>query len=440
LQDAAEDIRRFCAEHGYGVDGITPDNSYGNDVSNIARLYDLYMDQADETLAQEADEAAVKVYLEGVGTVSAGEDLWYAQGTGRWGTGVLARVGQAPTLIFSSVRRLKDNNLDVRIKRIEVDIFGFSRGAAAARHFANDLLKGSHSLLAKVMPAGSSMLVDEFAWRVQHDVRINFIGLFDTVAGIIAPLAGDFSPGNARNPGLDLALPANAARKIVQLVARDEYRFNFALTRTDNDIILPGAHSDIGGGYLPRVREKLLMSKPVNSLELQTTSNERSRAYIKVLNTQDPRLRRLVEQGFELKPAIWSVDLHKTRDELYQEKRVYAAIRIDREVDGDLSKVYLRVMRELGLRHEVPFKRLPNTSALALPVELLPIWEKIQTFALGKSSDLNLSESEEALLLRRYIHLSANWNAINNWSNSDLEVVFINRPTDNHERVVHANK
>jgi len=92
LQDQSEDIRQFCATYGYGVDGSTPDNSYGNDTSNVARLYELYVDRADVSLGPEDEEASLKVYLEGIGTVSGGEDARYGQATGRWRTGVLARV------------------------------------------------------------------------------------------------------------------------------------------------------------------------------------------------------------------------------------------------------------------------------------------------------------------------------------------------------------
>ena len=60
------------------------------------------------------------------------------------------------------------------------------RGAAAARHCANDLLKGANSLLARSLPVGSPLLAAGFAWRHRSDFVLNFIGLFDTVAGIVS--------------------------------------------------------------------------------------------------------------------------------------------------------------------------------------------------------------------------------------------------------------
>lgn len=170
LQDQSEDIRQFCATYGYGVDGSTPDNSYGNDTSNVARLYELYVDRADVSLGSEDEEASIAVYVEGIGTVSGGDDARYGQATGRLGTGVLARVEQSPQLILRRLTRFRDNNPDIKIKRLEVDVFGFSRGAAAARHFANDLLRANDSHLAKTLSAANDVFAEGFAWRLQQDL------------------------------------------------------------------------------------------------------------------------------------------------------------------------------------------------------------------------------------------------------------------------------
>ncbi|MGP5356529.1 PAAR domain-containing protein, partial [Pseudomonas helleri] len=106
---------------------------------------------------------------------------------GQGSTGIVARVEQAPALILEQIRRLQDNNPGLIIWRIVFDLFGFSRGAAAARHCANDLVKGADSLLAKALPAGSPLLVASFKWRHRTDFNLNFIGLFDTVPGVVAP-------------------------------------------------------------------------------------------------------------------------------------------------------------------------------------------------------------------------------------------------------------
>jgi hypothetical protein len=344
-------------------------------------------------------------------------------------------------LILQRLQEFRENNPEVRIRRLEIDVFGFSRGAAAARHFANDVRKGAKSLLAKALPTSDSIFVEGFGWRVQHDVHLNFIGLFDTVPAIVTPFMLDFSPGNDRNWGLNLGLPTGAARKVVQLVARDEHRLNFALIRTENDIVLPGSHSDIGGGYRPHMRERLLVAKPASSQERKTTPNDQSLAFSQSIQSVGPLVRRFIDQGLEVDIHCRSEDEERTRENqipLY--KQVHVLTTLDREVDGDLSKIYLRVMRELGLRYSVPFKDIPQIASLALPSELEAIAEKLKAYAFGHVAALSLSTDEEALLLRRYIHLSASWNAVKERNRTSITPMFINRPTDDYQRIIHANQ
>lgn len=88
---------------------------------------------------------------------------------------------------------------------VVVDVFGFSRGAAAARHFINKLL----------------------ALNTGRPLRVGFVGLFDTVAAIGSAADGlDTSDDN--NLGVSLYPPPDADQ-VVQLTAHHEYRVNFAL-------------------------------------------------------------------------------------------------------------------------------------------------------------------------------------------------------------------
>ncbi|CAI8763142.1 Type IV secretion protein Rhs [Pseudomonas sp. IT-P253] len=438
----AEDIRQHCAAFGYDGKGGTPDNSYGNEVTNVARLHELYPDQAEEQLPAEVEEVYLKAYLEGIGTRSSREDSIYSQGTGTGDTGVLERVKQAPVLILDKLRRLRRANPQVVIRRIDIDLFGFSRGAAAARHCANDLLKGKDSLLAHAIPVGTPGLAPDFAWRRGTDFILNFIGLFDTVAGIVSPLDGDFTPHDASNPGLNLRLAPGIARKVIHLAAGNEYRHNFSLNQAEQEIELPGSHSDLGGGYLPLAMEKLLLSKPDSSLEYSHLANERSDAYWRTRQ----RFQRESSQWSAYVPpeglsiVTWSVDTQRRVRDTAAEKRVYTAIASQRQVRGELSLVYLRIMRELAVRAGVAFAHIdPDDRRTALPVELQPIAAKLRAFALGEAYT-SLTAEEYSLLRRSYIHLSANWNAAKGWNNSDLDVVFINRPAANNQRAEHPNE
>lgn len=107
----------------------------------------------------------------------------------------------------------------------EIDIVGFSRGAALAVSFANQL--------AKKRP----------------DLKVRFIGVWDIV--------GQFGlPGKQLNAGHVLDAPANASH-IYHAMALDESRALFPLTRLTNrkapdvriiEAWFRGVHSDVGGG------------------------------------------------------------------------------------------------------------------------------------------------------------------------------------------------
>ncbi|WP_416740404.1 type VI secretion system tip protein TssI/VgrG [Pseudomonas sp. NFX71] len=449
LEEAAEEVQKYCAAYGYDGNGSSPDNSYGNDVSNIARLYDLYADHSSKPIPVDEEKAFLRIYVEGIGTKSNGEDSYHGLITGRGETGVVARVEQTPAKILKQIRFFQEGNPNVVVEKIEFDIFGFSRGAAAARHFANEVLNGEKGVLAQAIPAASPIFSRSFNWRIKAGVAINFIGLFDTVAAIAKPGFFDFTVANGRNPGVNLRLPDGCAEKIVHLVARDEVRENFALNSLGStDLVLPGVHSDLGGGYLPIAHEKLLLGKPTTSTVSESMAATRTAAYLSaekeafawygkgVVDVEGPRNNIKVAYWERLLP--YSKESNGTNTE--QQKKVFAAASIERPVRGELSLVYLRIMRELAVRHDVPFKLIPDTPALRLPKELEPIHKKLQAYAIGETTLEGLTPQERAMLRSRYIHLSASWNAARDFDSSDMNIMFINRPANGGKRVVHPHE
>lgn len=442
LEEAAADILQFCQTYGYDGKGSAPDNSFGNDTSNVAKLYDLYSDDSQRLLADDESVGFIPVYFEGIGTSSGQEDSIFSQMTGVGDQGVLARVKQSPSLIVEKVQEFQQSNPKRHIGRIEFDIFGFSRGAAAARHFANEVMKDYHSIPVSVLRDAPG-LVDSFEWLANADVSINFIGIFDTAAAVASLVSGDLSVHDANNPGVHLYLAPDIAKKVVHLVARDERRHNFSLNSAGAaDIVLPGVHSDLGGGYLPDVVERVLLSKPRCSRDEDPyKASTDTTAY----RWAQQELHRLQDQlnlyGLNLSVRTWGVESSRTaKGDRSRVKHVYAAVHSERRVRNDLALIYLRIMRELGARHGVPFKVIDEEDRrLVLPEELKPIAEKLMAYALGDVRHAGLSLDEEELLFRRYIHMSANWNAAKDLNNSDLNIVFINRPAANYTRVVHPN-
>lgn len=145
-------------------------------------------------------------------------------------------------------------NANPRIRRINLSVFGFSRGSAEARAFVNWLLELCEGKTGQRTLAGIPL-------------EIQFMGLFDTVASV--GLAGLYSfiegrqgwaENNLQIPSADVPI-----RHCVHMVAAHEVRACFPLDSARNDyvyppntteIIYPGAHSDLGGGYLPQALGK----------------------------------------------------------------------------------------------------------------------------------------------------------------------------------------
>ncbi|WP_165392208.1 phospholipase effector Tle1 domain-containing protein [Pseudomonas tructae] len=429
LEDQREAILRHCERYGYDGQGNAPDNSYGSDKTNVARLYESYQPSQD----------VLKVYIEGVGTTNAGADSPLAKASGRYRTGVIARTAQAHQQVLQQLHHWSDNHPQAKVHALQFDLFGFSRGAAAARHFANDLRKGSNSGLAKRWPARLTLLCEHFDWNANDNLNIQFIGLFDSVAAIVAVLNGNFSPANADYSGVEMKLEAGTARTIVQLAARDELRRNFPLTRTDNDFTVPGAHSDVGGGYPARVREQVVLVRPRTSVEPRSLANERSQAYLRT--QQDYLDNRLAWQALPVDTLTWSEDLpFVPKRDLYPQKRVIALLRCEREVFAGLSLIYLRIMHELGVRNGAPLRALDDRQGPGLPEELQGIATKLRAYVLGEQPAPGLTAEEELLLRTRYIHLSSHWNRAGHLGGDGAQVMFFHRPGDNGQRSVFPNE
>ena len=164
-------------------------------ITNVTRLRDLCV-----------EDARQKLHLE------AGPGTHF----GSYLAGKIAGVDWRTT--FRSARRWFEANYETLPKdgvSTAVFLFGFSRGALIARHFA--------------------------AWLDKLDVAVAYLGLWDTVDATL---------------GLDVAaeLPRNV-RRARHAVSRDETRkfFQYVPLKGDKgqvvEMLFPGSHSDVGGLY-----------------------------------------------------------------------------------------------------------------------------------------------------------------------------------------------
>jgi Uncharacterized alpha/beta hydrolase domain (DUF2235) len=410
-----------------------PGSSYANDLSNIARLYELYRHRPKAEQTQHGWGSSWPIYVSGIGTTSGKDDsVWAGQILGRGSTGVLAKVAAGVKELSAVLEVFTIGNPDCVIERLEFDLFGFSRGAAAARHFANEVLKQVNGALAPVLEQKNIAWAPGFAWE-NTSVSLKVIGLFETVAAI----GGLRDLGNVKdavNRRVNLYLPPGSAQQVLHLVAEDEQRRNFALNSVaphwPKEIVLPGAHSDIGGGYPLHMREKLLLTRPRRSMVSMDTPRQFTAAW---KETQAELL--TIDASQWLDPLDMEASLRIECEENLPNagsqtvgvKAVSAAVILDRRVYGHLSRIYLRVMHELACAEGVPLEPIPDSPALSLVPELKLIEQKLISYARGEPD--TLTDSERRLLRRRYVHRSAHWNA---WgaggSVGSRRAVFVHAP------------
>lgn len=212
---------------GTGNNGINatsqikpPENnqSYYSNITNIFKLFGLF-------------NGNEKLYVEGIGTVTGAEDSDFAMATcknpyGYTGYSAEDKMNQAIDFI--------NDIMQDKIHEYHFYVYGFSRGAMLARAFCNELLRPG--------------------CKIYGNVKIKFLGVFDTVES--APL-NDFNVAVSHHVERALHLCAiNECRYFFPLTGFFENSRNMQDAKVESDsfvwkeIFIPGAHADVGGGYL----------------------------------------------------------------------------------------------------------------------------------------------------------------------------------------------
>jgi hypothetical protein len=286
---------KLCLQLSFFFDGTG--NNMESDLptmehSNVVRLFIAHV---------EDDKAGIyRFYIPGVGTYFRE----IADSGGRLGLG-LAAGGQARLdwALDQFDSKVAERQRDIRL--IKVSVFGFSRGAASARAFCRALAK---RCVHGTDPAGTGFKLKQ----ENLSIEINFLGIFDTVASVGVPMSAnnaqrivrvplvkavdkalrrlksfekDPEPENPRRHELfhlafgdggidpawgmadghsawakDLSIPP-LVKRCVHMLASHEVRNSFPADSTANggqyppnveEMVYPGAHSDIGGGYRPQ--------------------------------------------------------------------------------------------------------------------------------------------------------------------------------------------
>lgn len=130
------------------------------------------------------------------------------------------------------------------IQQISISVFGFSRGAAEARTFVNWLYE-----ICEQKDGG---------WRFAGiPLRVQFLGLFDTVAsvgaaGLYTIVEGhqSWADGTMQiHPHVEQCLHFVAAHEVRGCFPSDSVRVEGKYPPNAKEYLYPGMHSDVGGGY-----------------------------------------------------------------------------------------------------------------------------------------------------------------------------------------------
>jgi Uncharacterized alpha/beta hydrolase domain (DUF2235) len=438
---------------------LEPSSSYDSGISNVVRLFNLYLDDSQQPYKIKSPYANIKryyyvpIYIDGIGTTAGQPDSLlpgYSFGTGD--TGMIERVQQTLSqTVLTNLNIFAASTSDVFIEALEFDVFGFSRGAAAARHCVNEINRKESGPLNKVVLYTKAQFKDGF--HLRDNVAVNFVGLFDTVVAR-GSLADGFNVRAGKTGPLHVGLPAGCAHQVVQISARDEHRANFVLTTVQpqhRDIALPGVHSDIGGGYNKTEEGPQMLIEPIHSIEALQHRDGKSYA-------PDPK-ESVASQNAEAQRLVWKEKLGNIDDScltvdcwrVLQQMRtdltnvvktirpvMYATVKLKRPIDPSYQLIPLRLMHKVAKDAGVPWAKSPDEDpAMSLPSELEPIAAKLLA---GQA----LKPVEEALLSRKYLHQSAHWNfgATSKYleqATDTLQLLYPNRPDPSGKRVVLDN-
>ncbi|MGY3569963.1 T6SS phospholipase effector Tle1-like catalytic domain-containing protein [Vibrio paucivorans] len=361
----------------------TVEGSAANEITNVQKLFSRYVVSDND----EGELLTYAEYISGIGTgnttdiAPAEESLW-GQGTGTGKYGVTDKVDTAIEQLLSRMRNIGSTMSMYAdgFRKLQFDVFGFSRGAAAARHFINVVLSGKEGQFAvsfvEACKQNKIALTEDFDWEENSCCEITFAGLFDTVASIVSLVSLDsktildFDVSTHHNNGdVKLWLDPSRVRQAVHLTADPtiECRYNFSLNHINSapnflELVLPGSHSDLGGGYhsslsfsqenkdylLPLLEKKLI--KRVSRSYM--SSQDRNKAFDDINRELNEAMSLDQKTGWGLNNYVMPpILVRKTGND---SELAIGTLYLKRRVEGDMSRLYLRMMYGLAEFHGVP--------------------------------------------------------------------------------------
>jgi putative rhs element vgr protein len=455
---------------------ISNRDSYWNPYSNIVKLHDLYKEKSETDLRTKKNKYTLKQYVEGIGTEKYKEDSVGGSSVGRGDTGIIAKVERGiKDLVKEKIAPLPK---DKKIYKIVFDVFGFSRGAAAARHFCNEVKKPAYYVTrTKRDPydkydRNARILTDEKD-LVKHaggilgaelnkiglkpyeetynNIEIRFLGLFDTVVSDlvvkenigykIAPFFNGI-PIIAQEYLEDIKtnISGLGIKKVFQIRANDEWRANFAYTPTEDGytLYMLGAHSDIGGGYaeLDKYTSILGFFDATKGGEEIFKQQEKIQKYF-IDNNYCKENEIWFEKIYEHTSGFYIESSPTETTPIYEKISGHYILKTSRYISNKYSLVPMYVMLQKAIDHGVPFYKnykeaadddadvknsfeheIPDTEEFKMLREYLKKMLDVSKDESKKSYSLSSTEMFKHIR-NRYVHLSSHYAGLDTLGHKD---------------------
>lgn len=448
-------------------------SSFVNGYTNIKRLFEHYKGydplNSKESEPRKYTKNRFKVYASGDGCIDPYEgeklesDSAIGLGLAFGQTGVLAHIVYTCDKI---AKNLRQNELTV-VDELVLDVFGFSRGAAEARHFVSSIMEEYDLLTSDVTRDYTLNTLDKpkniFAPFYPEDngvytmidnrpyfnplrtdiekvsvekgtgknkrrvtvynpyykdnkvkkldinaVSFRFVGIYDTVAHYGICQAND-------NQDLNLDIEESKVGRLVHLIAEDEYRKNFAMTRIKGgasdkflgnekmkEIALPGAHADVGGGYMDKEDSPRYIADSDEGRLKQWNkkyawiSNEKS---LNVIQAEDIKeIKRNKTAGF------YRVKNWIENDNLYMYRP---------NISNKYEYVCMKLMHDEALNSEEPSEKVPFEAVLqkyAIDKKEDPLLDKL--YGELKTNQFAMHGELHQKLRQSYLHHSSDLDGI----------------------------
>ena len=465
------------------------DGSYTNGKTNINRLYNLYNGDDVKTKKDVPASTRFKVYASGSGTYDVFEkedyksDSTFGLGLGLGETGVKAHIIYT---CFKMATQLREASI-FNINELILDTFGFSRGAASARHFVCSIIDkyeltkedkkrkytldtrdkkdifsvffeqedGLYTVLGNkeyfnplrvdvkditVKKGNTRTKVKNPFYNKEYinieNISFRFVGIYDTVTHYGAIQSNDYKDLN-----IDFAKGANSKKlgHIAHIMADDEYRYNFdaysifELSYKDvynsneegnfEEFIIPGAHADVGGGY--NEKDELVYLGGYNS-SLQKLKNRAvswNRKFFWLLNNDI----KIIEDKVYLKQDDLQDEndgFFITKESLEDNTFVYHLYMYKKHISNKYAHVSLKLMYDKAINDKDNLEKVP----LSNPVKLYDFSDKVLSDVYENlMNSKKISDLDEELYTRLkddYIHHSSSINNfVNKPSNKDKDII-----------------